>query len=57
MPTFVRNWGILEKQDIYEIIDDPSSQGHFQLVLKNNVTTDGEEELGEDNSVDVESEE
>lgn len=58
MPTFVRNWGILEKQDIYEIIDEPSTPGHFQLVLKSNVITDNEEleELDEENSVESEEE-
>lgn len=60
MPTFVRNWGILEKKDIYDIID-AAIPGHFQLVLKNNIATENDEvedaDSEEENSIDIETEE
>lgn len=34
MPTFVRNWGILEKESIYEISEDTTNPGRFNLKLK-----------------------
>lgn len=53
MPTFVRNWGILEKKEIFEIVDDTSNPGHFQLVLKSNVASDEQDgNVDEDNDLE-----
>lgn len=34
MPTFVNNWGIFKKQEIYEIAPDDSNPGHFIFTIK-----------------------
>lgn len=34
MPTFVSNWGIFKKQEIYEIAPDDSNPGHFIFTIK-----------------------
>ena len=34
MPTFVRNWGIFEKKEIFDISSDDANPGHFILTLK-----------------------
>ena len=34
MPTFVRNWGIFEKKEIFDIFKDESNPGHFCFSSK-----------------------
>lgn len=63
MPTFVRNWGIFEKKEIFDISPDDANPGRFVLTLKNagNITedemdiTDDGEENSTDNISDYES--
>lgn len=43
MPTFVRNWGIFDKKEIYEIAPDASKPGHFTFTLKSSSATTDEE--------------
>ena len=43
MPTFVSNWGIFKKQEIYEIAPNDSKPGHFIFTIKkNNSSIDNE---------------
>lgn len=63
MPTFVRNWGIFEKKEIFDISSDDANPGRFVLTLKSagNTTedemdiTDEDEENSNDNISDDES--
>lgn len=68
MPTFVRNWGIFEKKEIFDISTDETNPGHFVLSLKNvgsaiegesdkleNAEADNDELILEDESAVVES--
>lgn len=60
MPTFVRNWGIFEKESIFEISPDDTNSGHFVLTLKNTIseTQDEVDDLDEDgaNITEIDSE-
>ena len=54
MPTFVRNWGLFEKKEIYEIAPDPSNAGHFVFNLKSS-TASIDEEISEEYNDDSDS--
>lgn len=43
MPTFVRNWGLFQKKEIYEIAPDASNPGHFFFTLKSSSATSDDE--------------
>ena len=48
MPTFVRNWGLFEKRDIYDISADESNKGHFLLSLKSESNSNDDEDIEDD---------
>ena len=56
MPTFVRNWNIFEKKEIFDVSSDDANPGHFVLTLKSdgNTTEDEMDNTDEDekNNVD-----
>lgn len=52
MPTFVRNWGIFEKQEIYEITPDTSNPGHFTFTPKS-ASADADEYIDEIDTDDL----
>lgn len=56
MPTFVRNWGIFEKKEIFDIFSDDTNPGHFVLTLKNTGST-VEEDVDDLEGVETDCEE
>lgn len=56
MPTFVRNWGIFEKKEIFDISSDDTNPGHFVLTLKNTGST-VEEDVDDLEGVETDCEE
>lgn len=56
MPTFVRNWGIFEKKEIFDISSDDTNSGRFILTLKNTGNT-VEEDVDDVEGVETEYEE
>ena len=52
MPTFVRNWGIFEKREIFDIVIDEAKAGHFILNLKTTGGSNDEDiELADDEEI------
>lgn len=56
MPTFVRNWGIFEKKEIFDISSDDTNSGRFILTLKKTGNT-VEEDVDDVEGVETEYEE